>query len=120
MVLLDLPHSREYFETVAARSGRPPRVAYRSSSYETVRCLVAQGFGYTILNQRPVSDVTYDGGRIACLGLLDDLDPLPVVLAAASAVRPTPRAAAFAAVCRTLVPELHGSGPDGRTPTPHR
>ncbi len=106
MVLLDLPHSREYFQSLAERGGFAPRIGFRSTSYETVRALVARGFGYTILNQRPLTDRTYDGGTVAAVNLLDDLAPLPIVLGTARGVRPTTRAAAFAEVCRQVVPAI--------------
>lgn len=100
MVMLDLPHSREYFRSLALRTNIEPVVRYRSSSYETVRSLVAAGHGYAILNQQPHHDLTYDGGQIVRLPLLDDVPPLPVVLARVTGVRSTVRAQAFAALCR--------------------
>ncbi|WP_116046054.1 LysR family transcriptional regulator [Amycolatopsis palatopharyngis] len=103
MVLLDLPHSREYFRSLAMRTTVEPRIGYRTSSYEMVRALVAAGHGYAILNQRPVSDRTYDGGRVVALELLDDLPALPVVLAYVKGTRLTARAQAFAQCCRALL-----------------
>ncbi|MCB5909188.1 LysR family transcriptional regulator [Streptomyces pinistramenti] len=100
MIVLDLPLSRDYFRSLALKAGIEPRVRHRSTSYETVRALVAAGHGFAILNQRPVHDTTYDGGRAVALRLTDPLPALPVVLARLSGVRPTGRAQAFAAVCR--------------------
>ncbi len=104
MVLLDLPHSREYFAALVARTGIEPTVAHRSSSFEMVRAMVAAGRGFAILNQRPAHDLTYDGGRVAVLELdsesAEELPSLPLVLARAAAVRPTRRAEAFADACR--------------------
>lgn len=100
MVLLDLPHNRDYFAVLARRAGISPRVRFRSRSPELVRALVAAGQGFAILNQRPATDTTYDGGRVVALELTDDLPPLPLMLAQARGIRPTRRAAAFAAVCR--------------------
>ena len=62
MVLLDLPHSREYFQQLLASAGVTPVIRHRSASYETVRGLVARGHGWSMLHQRPVEDVTYGGG----------------------------------------------------------
>jgi DNA-binding transcriptional LysR family regulator len=103
MVLLDWPLSREYFRSLLLRSGAEPRISHRTTSYETVRALVAGGHGFSILNQRPAADTTYDGGRVVALPLLDRLPPLPVVLAFLRGVRPTRRAAAFAARCRAVL-----------------
>ncbi|MHB1930583.1 MAG: LysR substrate-binding domain-containing protein, partial [Acidimicrobiales bacterium] len=115
MVLLDLPHSREYFRALAEASGFSPQVRYRSTSYETVRALVGRGFGYTILNQQPYSDRTYDGGRVAVLPLLGPATPLAVVQATARGVRATVRARAWAALCREMLPALVPPAP---VPTP--
>ncbi|WP_030608404.1 LysR family transcriptional regulator [Streptomyces sclerotialus] len=103
MILLDLPLSRDYFRSLFLKTGVEPKVRHRSTSYETVRAMVAAGHGFALLNQRPVHDVTYDGGRAAALRLTDPLPALPVVLARLSGVRPTARAQAFSAVCRTAL-----------------
>lgn len=102
MILLDLPYSREYFRSLAEQAGVDPIIRYRSTNYETVRALVARGFGYTILNQRPLADSTYDGGRVAAVPLFDCLPSLPIILASAQGVRLTKRALAFGDVCRQV------------------
>ena len=103
MVLLDLPHSREYFQQVLASAGVTPVVRYRSGSYETVRGLVARGHGYSILNQRPVEDVTYGGARVVPRPIADDLPPLSIVIARLSTVRSTARARAVATRARAVL-----------------
>ncbi|NUU22332.1 MAG: LysR family transcriptional regulator [Streptomycetaceae bacterium] len=100
MVLLDVPHNRDYIGALARRAGVSPQVRFRTRSPELVRALVAAGQGFAIVNQRPATDTTYDGGRVVPLELTDDLPPLPLILAQARGIRPTRRAAAFAAVCR--------------------
>ncbi|MGW5259799.1 LysR family transcriptional regulator [Microbispora sp. NPDC004025] len=99
MILLDLPRSRDYFRTIYPTE---PRVRFRTSSYETARSLVAGGHGYSILNQRAESDQTYDGGRVACVPISDDVPTLDVVLASVRGVRPTARAVAFAETCQAF------------------
>ena len=103
MVLLDLPHSREYFQQILASAGVTPVVRYRSGSYETVRGLVARGHGYSILNQRPVEDVTYGGARVVPRPIADDLPPLSIVIARLSTVRSTARARAVATRARAVL-----------------
>lgn len=100
MVLLDWPYSSDYFLALLGAAGVQPVIAHRSSSYETVRALVAAGHGFSLLNQRPATDVTYDGGSVVPLPLLDPVPGLPVVLGRLRGVRPTRRAAAFAECCR--------------------
>ncbi|MEM9578589.1 MAG: LysR family transcriptional regulator [Pseudomonadota bacterium] len=53
MVLLDLPHTREYFVGLFERRGLRPVIAHTTRSVEIARALVAGGFGYTILNILP-------------------------------------------------------------------
>jgi DNA-binding transcriptional LysR family regulator len=99
MILLDLPRSRDYFRAIYPTE---PRVRLRTSSYETARSLVAGGHGYSILNQRADNDQTYDGGRVACVPISDDVPTLDVVLASVRGVRPTARAVAFAETCQAF------------------
>jgi DNA-binding transcriptional LysR family regulator len=113
-VLYDLPHSKEYFTALIARTGLTVRPRYRSSTYETVRALVAAGQGYSILNQRPVNDTTYDGGQVVTLPLLDPVPPLPIVLAYLRGVRLTRRAQAFAEFCREVLGTQTPVGPSTR------
>lgn len=42
MVLLDLPHSRDYFQSVFAAAGVTPNIRYRSTTVETCRALVGR------------------------------------------------------------------------------
>ncbi|MDX1512274.1 MAG: LysR family transcriptional regulator [Gammaproteobacteria bacterium] len=100
LILLDLPHSRDYFRGMFLRSGIEPRVMHRSLSFEMVRGLVANGHGYSILNLRPHADSSYDGAPVVCRPLKDDLASLSIVLASVRGARLTRRAELFAAHCR--------------------
>jgi len=121
MISLDLPPNPSYFSGLLAGAGVVPAVRHRTASFETVRSLVARGVGYSLLVQRPAADVSYEGRRVAVRRIRDAVVPLPVVLALPSGARPTRRAAAFAAHCRTVVarhPELTGgTGATVRTGT---
>jgi DNA-binding transcriptional LysR family regulator len=110
MVLLDLPHSRDYFRSLVAGSGIEPQIRYRTASYETVRALVARGHGFSILNQKPVSASTYDGGSVAVVPLLDRLAPLPIVLTRLPGLRLSGRAEAFASRCRAVFRSGNSTG----------
>ncbi|MHA6688618.1 LysR family transcriptional regulator [Mesorhizobium sp. A556] len=79
LILLDLPHSRDYFLDLFRKVQVTPRIAYRCRSQELVRGLVAHGQGYTIYNASPVSDATYDGGRVQMLQLEEALPGSAVV-----------------------------------------
>ena len=102
MVLLDLPHSREYFQSLFRARGAMPRIRYRTANFEMVRGLVAHGHGFSLLNLKPAVKRSYDGGRLAVLPLADAVPPLPIVLARLRGVRLTARAEAFAESCRAF------------------
>ena len=99
-VLLDLPHSREYFQSIFLRFGLEPDIRFRTPSFEMVRGLVAHGHGVGLLNLRLPRDESYDGQPIACRALREHTAPLRLVLARAGQVRPTRAAEAFAEVAR--------------------
>jgi DNA-binding transcriptional LysR family regulator len=95
MVLLDLPHSGPYLERVVASAGFRPEIRHRSAGFETVRAMVANGQGWSVLNQRPASNATYDGAEVVNLEISDPVEPLEIVLASMKGVRLTSRAQAF-------------------------
>eukprot|EP00494_Astrolonche_serrata_P005500 UN05516 len=100
LVLLDLPQSREYFQSVFAAAGVAPKVAHRTSSFEMVRCMVANGHGYSVLNQRPAIEWSYDGAELAAVELSDQLPTLNVVILTLRNTRLTRRAEAIINFCR--------------------
>lgn len=104
MILLDLPYSRDYFTSAIAQVGFTPLVKHRFTSFESVRAMVARGHGFTMLNQRPVHDLTYDGGRLVITELEENTGSLDVVLAS---IQPSHalsrRALAFVEQCRAVV-----------------
>lgn len=79
LVLLDLPQTSTYlltlFDTLAFR----PTVKLRTYSYETVRSAVANGFGASILNIRPIGRAAADSPYIVRKPLLDEL-PAPTII----------------------------------------
>ena len=100
MVLLDLPMDREYFLSLLFMANVEPAVIHRSPNYETVRTLVANGYGFSILNQRPLISTTYNGSRVVVVPVLDPVRPIDVVLATVRGARLSERASAFASWCR--------------------
>ncbi|WP_077001241.1 LysR substrate-binding domain-containing protein [Variovorax sp. KK3] len=81
LVLINLPHSREYFLSLFRQAGVAPVVAYETTSLEMVRSLVANGLGVSLLTTRPVHDRSQDGKRIACRRLRGPLAAQAVALA---------------------------------------
>lgn len=76
MILLDLPHSSAYFLSLFREADVPPRIAERTRDMSVMRAMVANRFGYSIANIRPVSSFTLDGGKLAFVPLSGDLRPL--------------------------------------------
>ncbi|MDP0929978.1 LysR family transcriptional regulator [Paracoccus onubensis] len=79
-ILLDLPHSRDYFSSLFAACGLQPNIAFRTRSPELVRGLVGNGRGFSLHNVLPLGPVAYDGSRIAMLPVHDDLPPARAML----------------------------------------
>ncbi|MGY8631895.1 LysR family transcriptional regulator [Bradyrhizobium sp. 14AA] len=65
MVLLDQPRTRDYFLSLFASKGLTPKISQRTDSFEMVRSLVANGFGYSLLNFVPPYDVAGHGKLIS-------------------------------------------------------
>src|SRR5215469_2943209 len=115
-ILLDLPHSRDYFRSVFLRFGFEPEVRYRTTSFEMVRGLVARGHGVALLNLRLVTQHAYDGTPLVCRELREPSPPLRIVLARLAEVRPTRAAEAFAACARDYFAEQHRGGRSAQRP----
>lgn len=96
LVLLDLPSSREYFLSLFYGLGLEPLIGARTSSYELLRGLVANGHGYSLLNTFPKTDIAYDGRRIVRRPLKEDLPPTRIVIAHPAGGRLTRMAQTFA------------------------
>ncbi|MGO1319318.1 MAG: LysR family transcriptional regulator [Galactobacter sp.] len=105
-VLLDLPSSREYFLGMLDAAGLEPDVRHRAKDYETVRALVGQGLGFSVLNLHPAHPYTYDGSRVATVPLSGDVPSLPLVLASLRSVRHSARAQAVSELIKEIAPSL--------------
>ena len=106
-VLLDLPDSSDYFLSILRHAGITPRLKHRTSSYETVRSMVANGLGYSLLNMRPLIAETYSGNRTAVLEIEDDVRGLKFVVSSLSQLGRSARARAAAATIREIIEEQH-------------
>lgn len=89
MVLLDLPYSAQYFLSLFETRGLQPNVIARSRSQDVIRTMVANGYGYTILNVRPRSMVAMDGRELKAIRLSEDHKPTCIgVMTLAGTVKP--------------------------------
>lgn len=102
LILLDLGKSTAYFLDLFSGLGLTPQVHQRFGSFEVVRSMVARGHGYTILNQHPAHNLTYDGLRIARIPLETPSPPLRIGVAHRAGEPLSKRGQAFIDACRTL------------------
>jgi len=100
MVLLDLPHTRDYFLSLFRSARIEPRIAHRAHTYEMVRGLVARGLGFAILNAIPRQSITYDGGRVAAVPIAETLPKTLAVSLRSKRLTPRPTVTAFAEFTR--------------------
>lgn len=94
LVLLDLPHSREYFSQALSNAGLDLEIAYRSTSAELVRAMVAREFGVALLNLRPAHNQSLEGKKFAILELNDSIPPARLVALLNDPAKLTRRASA--------------------------
>lgn len=66
IILIDAPDSAQYILSLFTASGHRPDITLRTTSYELIRSSVALGVGASVLNIRPMVDVTYSGERVVC------------------------------------------------------
>ncbi|MGB0181240.1 MAG: LysR family transcriptional regulator [Candidatus Puniceispirillales bacterium] len=76
MVLLDLPLSGDYFLSMFHRQGLTPNIADRTKELPVMRSLVANGFGYGLINIRTHAAVAPDGKPLVFLPLEGDHQPM--------------------------------------------
>jgi len=76
MVLLDLPQSREYFLSMFHSRNLRPNIVERTSDLAVTRSLVANRFGYGLINIRTKTNAAPDGEKLAFLKLEGDHRPM--------------------------------------------
>jgi DNA-binding transcriptional LysR family regulator len=94
-VLIDLPHSRDYFMSLFRMVETTPNIAMECTSLEMVRGLVANGLGVAMLVTRPHASTSYDGRRLAHRNLVEEIPPQRVIVATSVRFPPQPVARAF-------------------------
>lgn len=102
LILLDLPPAGDNTLRLLHEQGLDPEVIHRSSSYETVRSMVARGFGYSLFFQQTMTETSYEGLRLVHLKTDPPLPAEPVVLSRHEEARPTRRAEAVAEIITNM------------------
>ncbi|MER9337944.1 LysR family transcriptional regulator [Mesorhizobium sp. M0293] len=80
-ILLDLPQSSAWLLALFDAAGPRPRIAFRTRSYETVRAAVVCGFGFSILNMKPIGRGSPDSDEVIRKPISDDV-PVPRLMVA--------------------------------------
>jgi DNA-binding transcriptional LysR family regulator len=102
MVLLDLPFSTDYFMEIFRPHGLRPKVVERTRDMGVMRAMVANGFGYSIANISPQSDMAPDGRPLVHVPLRQ-ADPLRLGLVLAEGATAAVTLRAFIDHCREVV-----------------
>ncbi len=77
-ILLDLPHSRDYFFSLFSEVGLRPRQTIELASFETIRTFVGNGLGFSLLNLQPRNATNYDGTKVQYIPIKSPVRPLKI------------------------------------------
>ena len=110
LILLDLPVSREYFLALFLKDGLQPTIAYRFSQPDIIRTMVANGYGYTLANVTPRSDLALDGRRVTRLRLSGDHRPMTIGIATLKQLRRSRLVQAFGTHARSFISDAYIPG----------
>ena len=102
MVLLDVAPSRDYFRSLFEEIGLEPTIALNSPSFETVRGLVANGMGYSLLVTKPANAMSYDGASLVTRPIREPVTPGRIALARRAGDTLSVGAREFADHCRSF------------------
>jgi DNA-binding transcriptional LysR family regulator len=108
MILLDLPHSSTYFLSLFREAGLAPQIVERTRDMSVMRAMVANRFGYSIANIRPVSSYALDGGRLVIVPLAGDLRPMRMGIMAVRGASPPLAVRRFIAFCGESIRGMAG------------
>ena len=86
-VLLDLPLSTDYFLSFFENASLIPRIVERSRDLAVVQSLVANGFGYSIANVKPLTNHAPDGKKLTFVPLSGPVQPMRMGLLCANGSR---------------------------------
>ena len=87
-----------------AETGSQPPIAYRSRSFEMIRSMVAAGLGFSLLNQRPLTNQAYNGGRVKMIPLNNtNAQSLQIVIARHVDLKPSVRAEVLIKIMSQIV-----------------
>jgi DNA-binding transcriptional LysR family regulator len=103
MVLLDLPLSSDYFLSFFSHLPNKPVIAERTRDMAVMRSLVANGYGYSIANIRPLNDRSPDGRPLRFVPIEGPVRPMRMGLLTAMDAQKAHAVRALIAHCRAMV-----------------
>lgn len=102
-ILLDLPLSDNYFMSLFEKRQLKPKIYARTRHIEVQRALVAQGYGYSLANVRPVNQKALDGSPLKYVPLSGDNPGLTLGIATLANIRKTIVVEIFGQFCREQI-----------------
>jgi DNA-binding transcriptional LysR family regulator len=103
MVLLDLPHSSEYFMSIFSKNNIKPTIKARTHLTDVQRGLVASGHGYSLANVRPKNQRALDGKPLKYVSLIGDHATLTLGLASLNNTKMSQAQKAFIEFCQLQI-----------------
>lgn len=110
LILLDLPASRDYFMSLFQAAGLQPTILERTSHLPMVRSMVANGFGYGLLNVPSMNADAPDGKPLRYVPVRDDARVMNLGLATISTERKSRIVTAFCEHCRMHITRTSAPG----------
>lgn len=102
-ILLDLPLSDTYFMSLFDHHNLKPRIYARTRHIEVQRALVAQGYGYSLGNVRPINQNSLDGSRLNYVPLSGYNPGLTLGIATLANIKKTTVVDIFSQFCREQI-----------------
>ena len=109
-ILLDLPLSDAYFMSLFSLDNVKPIIHARTKHIDVQRGLVANGYGYSLANVRPLNKRSLDGSGLSYVPLLGEYPSLTLGIAVLEKIRKTMAVDSFNTYCIEQISSNHKIG----------
>jgi DNA-binding transcriptional LysR family regulator len=109
-ILLDLPLSDAYFMSLFSLNNVKPIIHARTKHIDVQRGLVANGYGYSLGNVRPLNKKSLDGSGLAYVPLSGENQSLTLGIAVLDKIRKTMAVDSFSQYCIEQISSNHIPG----------
>jgi DNA-binding transcriptional LysR family regulator len=100
MILLDLPMSADYFLGLFDKVGVTPQIVERTKDIAVLHSLIGNDFGYSIINIKPLSDISPDGKKLIFVPVAGPVKPMRMGLLFARGAEASLNVGAFFDLCK--------------------